>query len=200
MRPLPFSLRSGRGAVRLWTFPVGEKPVNVLCPGCGRSIVVEPQEMSLTLECARCGTRFVVRDHLEPAPLIPAPPIRQSPPSALAVLSAACPGCGRIIPLRSEEANWTIECAACDTRFVPATGLRFPPKPIQESRPSPPSFACPYCRTTSLPRIDHQVSQAGWVTFLVLFMGLCTLPVCWVPLLFMKDEIRRCVRCGMRLG
>jgi hypothetical protein len=35
--------------------------VNVTCPGCGRTIPLPPHELSLTIECAQCKTRFVPR-------------------------------------------------------------------------------------------------------------------------------------------
>ena len=61
-----------------------------------------------------------------------------------------------------------------------------------------PQFRCPFCRAKHRPRIESQVSQGGWVFFIVSL--LFCLPLFWIPLVFMKEEIRKCVACGMKLG
>jgi hypothetical protein len=56
---------------------VGDNPamVAVPCPGCGRAIWLPPNELSLTIECSKCATRFV------PVPVPSPPPVSQRPPS-----------------------------------------------------------------------------------------------------------------------
>ncbi len=44
--------------------------VLVSCPGCARSILLPPNELSWTIECSRCGMRFVP---VPPRPAAPAP-------------------------------------------------------------------------------------------------------------------------------
>src|SRR5579871_6572213 len=54
--------------------PAGpELLVNATCPGCGRTIPLQPHELSLTVECARCNTRFTPK-----GPGMP-PPVRHAP-------------------------------------------------------------------------------------------------------------------------
>jgi LITAF-like zinc ribbon domain len=71
------------------------------------------------------------------------------------------------------------------------------------SDPSPPaqrpavSFRCPYCKSHEIPAIEKTTSAIGWILGLLL---LPTLVFWWIPLVFMKDEHRRCRTCGMRLG
>ena len=60
-----------------------------------------------------------------------------------------------------------------------------------------PMFHCPYCHTTSLPRIERKVSTAGWVVFTLLL--LFTIIFCWIGL-FIKEDYRVCSQCGMKLG
>jgi hypothetical protein len=40
----------------------------VPCPGCGRAIELEPHEIGLTVECARCGQRFETKPARPPTP------------------------------------------------------------------------------------------------------------------------------------
>lgn len=66
--------------------------------------------------------------------------------------------------------------------------------------PSTAVFRCPYCQASGLPVVEHKVSTAGWVLFVLLLLSFIGIIVCWIPLVFMKDEVRRCRYCGMRLG
>jgi hypothetical protein len=51
--------------------------------------------------------------------LFPEPP--SAAPRPAAALTACCPGCGRAIPLNGpHELTLTLQCARCNTRFVPA--------------------------------------------------------------------------------
>jgi DNA-directed RNA polymerase subunit RPC12/RpoP len=45
--------------------------IAVGCPGCGRSVLLPPNELTWTIECSQCGTRFIPAG--TPAP--PQPPI-----------------------------------------------------------------------------------------------------------------------------
>jgi hypothetical protein len=58
--------------------PVDSSTTPVTCPGCGRAIPLQPHEVSVTIECARCGTRFV--RFVPGAPPAP-PPVRRQPPA-----------------------------------------------------------------------------------------------------------------------
>jgi hypothetical protein len=143
----------------------------IVCPGCGRRIGIPDAEMHLTIECARCDTRFNPMAASQPvervrvlcpgcqagirvpaamvgkrvscpkchhafeagpdgamAPDSPSIP----PPPRAGTVTATCPGCGRAIPLQPHELSLTIECARCNTWFVPA-GL---PPPVRREQPS----------------------------------------------------------------
>jgi hypothetical protein len=58
-------------------------------------------------------------------------------------------------------------------------------------------FRCPYCQHEGPPRIEKQISTAGWVVFVVLLI-FC-LPLFWIGLLIKEDK-RICAGCGTPLG
>jgi lipopolysaccharide-induced tumor necrosis factor-alpha factor len=59
-------------------------------------------------------------------------------------------------------------------------------------------FHCPFCGSEYPPVESEQISQAGWVLFVVLI--LFCIPLCWIPLISMKEKQRRCSDCGTKLG
>jgi len=61
----------------------------------------------------------------------------------------------------------------------------------------PVGFQCPYCQTTRTPTSRSEVSQAGWIVFVVLLVMTCFLCVIG---LFIRDKYRVCSQCKIRLG
>jgi DNA-directed RNA polymerase subunit RPC12/RpoP len=57
-------------------------------------------------------------------------------------------------------------------------------------------FVCPHCNTYSTPRSKEQISQSGWIIFIVLLFAFPFL--CWIGLL-MKEKITICGNCGKKL-
>src|SRR5262245_28505208 len=94
------------------------------CPTCNQPIELPAKVPGQKASCPSCGQRI----------LIPGPPPHATPapdPPTAGTLPAICPGCGRAIPLRPHELSKTIECARCDTRFVPSQPPGPPPVPRQ---------------------------------------------------------------------
>jgi predicted Zn finger-like uncharacterized protein len=125
----------------------------VVCPGCGRRIGIPDEEMDLTIQCARCVTRFKpaevpqrakrvrvicpdcqtgFRISLEMVGRRISCPKCQHAFEAVAgepgTITAACPGCGRAIPLWPHELSKTVHCARCNTHFRPAQPRTVPPE------------------------------------------------------------------------
>jgi hypothetical protein len=75
--------------------PVTSSPsagtIIVTCPGCGRAIPLEPHELSLTIECARCNIRFVPAATPAPARPPASTPLepQEDSPAVLALDQAA---------------------------------------------------------------------------------------------------------------
>lgn len=61
----------------------------------------------------------------------------------------------------------------------------------------PVGFQCPYCQTTRTPISRSEVSQVGWLVFVVLLITTCF--GCVVGL-FIRDNYRQCAQCKIRLG
>lgn len=59
------------------------------------------------------------------------------------------------------------------------------------------NFRCPRCGTNNLPIVTRQISTAGWITFGVLLVF--TFIFFWIGLL-MKEDVRVCSVCGLKLG
>ena len=62
------------------------------------------------------------------------------------------------------------------------------------------AFQCPYCSNEGLPYTQRKLSSNGWLCFVILL--LFCFPLFWLPFVIggFKEEIRKCVSCGMRLG
>ena len=63
--------------------------------------------------------------------------------------------------------------------------------------PAPVGFQCPYCRTTQAPTAKSEVSQLGWILFVVLLLMTCF--GCVIGLL-VRDHYQQCSHCKIRLG
>lgn len=59
-----------------------------------------------------------------------------------------------------------------------------------------PTFKCPFCGSDRLPVVTSKVSVAGWLLFL--FLG-CFIIGLLAPFV-LRDEVRTCASCGVRLG
>lgn len=59
---------------------------------------------------------------------------------------------------------------------------------------------CPVCSSEAGLFIDKRMSAGGWVLFVVLL--LFCFPLCWLPFVIdaCKEETRKCMSCGSRIG
>lgn len=66
----------------------------------------------------------------------------------------------------------------------------------RDDRPSRGGYRCPFCGTRRPPVIRQQISQTGWIVFVLLL--IFTVCLCWIGLLI-KEDVRTCSECGMKL-
>lgn len=62
-----------------------------------------------------------------------------------------------------------------------------------------PCFRCPFCRYRGAPVVSSKITTGGWIAFWVLLLSLVGALFCWVGLL-MREEVRSCAACRVRLG
>jgi uncharacterized protein YkwD len=119
--------------------------IRVLCPVCRKVLELADDTAGQVIPCQWCGKQMLVPasvlapkqanpTRIAPTRPHPAPPTVVEPPAPPpGQVVVGCPGCGRAISLPARELTMTIECARCDTRFVPAGCAAAPP-----STPAPP--------------------------------------------------------------
>jgi lipopolysaccharide-induced tumor necrosis factor-alpha factor len=114
-----------------------------------------------------------------------------SPGSAMVYAPGSAPGrqrdkecysCGRLV---DEFARYCPHCGAePDARRVPV-------------RTFGGRFHCPSCGSEEYPITESQIATAGWIVFAVMLV-FCW-PLFWIGLLI-KEDFRRCARCGAKVG
>ena len=146
------------------------------CPTCGTTLTAPDDAAGKVVQCPQCANRMMVPgpagvDELEQVEEVVPAPVHRPPPPAAA-------------PRRRAGEEDEYEDEGADDR----------PRRRRRGR-----FACPYCGSDAPPRDETQISSGGWVLFVVLLVFLCW-PVCWIPLITMKETVRKCGDCGTKLG
>jgi DNA-directed RNA polymerase subunit RPC12/RpoP len=104
-------------------------------------------------------------------------------------------------------------CPSCGSRAKPIQPAAAPPAggppalqgapPAVAPTPGVPLAtyvgACPYCGHQGPRLIQKQLSQGGWILFVVLLL-LC-FPLCWLPFVIdgCKDKTAKCAACGLKV-
>lgn len=132
------------------------------------------------------------------------------------MLNVTCP-CGFAGKIPESMVGKTIRCKQCGTQFTtlppddePLSYRQPPPiQPVFEEvaeepryepfRPYDPeaSFTCPFCKARGAPIVAQKVSTGGWICFALFF--LVCFPLFWIGLM-LKEDVRSCSSCGIRLG
>ena len=129
----------------------------------------------------------------------------------------ACPHCAhRFRLIEPEEASaGSSPSGAADAPTMPPVSSPIPNAPMpphehQTYQPAPSSpnltrvanapgsvpYSCPYCQTHAPPIWKSEVSQIGWIVFVILLLTTCVF--CFAGLLI-RDRYRVCSQCGIRL-
>jgi transcription elongation factor Elf1 len=125
-------------------------------------------------------------------------------------IKVKCPGCGGVLNVKDEMAGKRGKCPKCGQVIeIPvAEAAAEPVALVGEDAPQPEAvpagvgggFKCPFCGHQGPPTVKKKINAAGWVLFVVLL--LFCIPLCWLPFVLgaFKDEERKCVSCGTKLG
>lgn len=68
----------------------------------------------------------------------------------------------------------------------------------QQMQGPPGAPRCIHCGFQGLWTSTSKVSGGGWVLFVVLL--ICCFPLCWIPLIAMRETGRKCGQCGIIMG
>jgi hypothetical protein len=138
--------------------------------------------------------------------------------------SIQCPTCKGWIAADPQLAGQRVACPHCQGQLVMPGNAWTPPGPTASAAVPPGSepgfvnpsvspapgyappgaasfgFRCPYCGFQGPPVTKKKISIAGWVVFAALLF-MC-IPLCWLPFVVdgCKEEERRCVGCGSKVG
>ncbi len=185
-------------------------PISMICGSCGKKVRAPDSAAGMTATCPHCQARFQVPSGGqptiidEPSPISTAisdaKPIHLSGSSSMEG-SAVCPFCAETIKAGATK------CKHCGERLD--DNSEFDRRSARTSRNASRSnrdddggearsgFSCPFCKASTPPIIKNQISQTGWMVF-VLLLIFC-FPLCWIGL-FIRDDYRVCLSCGMKLG
>ena len=194
----------------------------IACPNCSASLQSDKLTHGKKAKCPHCQNIFVFMLPQQPGqpsyppplppplpPGLPAPPPQHWPPGAD---TFACPHCATAINGAGIAPGALAQCPNCRGQFTmpgqaaagyPAQGFpsqQYPapsfPGPTMNLRTQG-KFSCPFCHTSVPPRINKQISTAGWVMFVVLILFCFILaPIA----LFITEDYRSCSSCGIKLG
>lgn len=58
----------------------------------------------------------------------------------------------------------------------------------------PPPFQCRACGYAGHAKVISKITTGGWVLFVAMVLFLCW-PLCWLPLVFLRDRRCECPGC-----
>lgn len=196
-----------------------EPMIRYTCPKCKRGLESPASFAGTKLNCPGCNQRLQIPQPPPPAAAAPAnktvlglpenaaaspspPPSSTAPiqaeviepPAAPPALRESCLECGLDLTKRSRVQT----CPDCGAQFCSAQCYREHRYHAHDKRKKKRArdVECEYCGSTARPRITSQISEGGWVVFVILL--ILFFPLCWIGLLMTETRVR-CADCGARL-
>ena len=201
-----------------------ETMIHYSCPRCKKSLESPASFAGQKMNCPDCKQRLQIPQPSS-APAVPGlnktilateePPVGARPPSSrpaappvppvpvptvelVEEVSVArresCLECGLDISRRSRVQT----CPDCGSLFCSAGCYREHHRHAHDRKPAkrPRPVECDECGSRVPPRVSTQISQGGWIVFIVLLFFF--FPLCWIGLLMTETEYH-CRDCGARL-
>ena len=170
--------------------------VRFTCPFCSTVMQTTADRIGSEVACPECGYQFRLVENEKP----------QSSGSGIAAEAPTLPPGSTA----NSEAQNTVPVSK------PYGNHPSPSGPYGQSQPAPvvninqanpyhtpvapavgqARFSCPYCDSRRPPIWKSEVSQLGWIVFVILLMTTCFL--CFIGL-FIRDQYRVCADCKARL-
>ena len=152
--------------------------VRFACPRCSTVMQTGSDKVGYDVACPHCAHRFR---------LIEPDEVSAGPSSSGSAEAPTMPPVSSPMPKQPMPA------------YEPQT---FQPSPSGTnltrvaSVPGSVPYSCPYCQTHAPPIWKSEVSQIGWIVFVILLLTTCVF--CFAGLLI-RDRYRVCSQCGIRL-
>ena len=152
--------------------------VRFACPRCSTVMQTGADKVGFDVVCQHCSHRFR---------LIESDEASASQTSAVSGDAPTMPPVGSPVPNDARPAY--------DSRTYPSSpsGANLPQV---ANVPGAVPYSCPYCQTHAPPIWKSEVSQIGWIVFVILLLTTCVF--CFAGLLI-RDRYRVCSQCGIRL-
>jgi DNA-directed RNA polymerase subunit RPC12/RpoP len=200
-----------------------ERMIRYTCPRCKKSLESPASFAGRKLHCPDCNQRLQIPQPATPAePPVnktilataqefpPATELRAPPPIPVLELAESDERISRTGSAPATERQYCLECGAdlthrgrvqicadCQAVFCSAGCHRehnrhaHAPPPRRRSR----EMECARCGSTATPYTITKISDAGWITFIILL--ILFFPLCWIGLLMTEARLT-CVDCGAR--
>lgn len=154
--------------------------VRFACPRCQTLMQTQAEKVGHDVACPHCSHRFRL---VEPEPSIGAP-----------TRTDLSDGIDFGLEATNDRPVDKIAVPGATNSFGATKGFA----PVATSSAfRPVGFQCPYCQTTRSPIMRSEISQMGWLVFVVLLVTTCF--GCVVGF-FIRDKYRECSQCKIRLG
>lgn len=175
--------------------------VRFACPRCQTIMQTGSDKIGYDVACPQCTHRFKLVETRNQEPERTLPPSKASTAfnddSTIAPTNLANQSTGTssvpATPQQPPQQAKNSGVSNYDPYNAPGTAQVLGPAIETTSR----SFQCPYCQTSRPPRWKSEVSQTGWLVFVVLLLTTCFF--CFIGL-FIRDKYRECSKCKIRLG
>lgn len=163
--------------------------VRFSCPRCSTVMQTAADRVDSEVACPQCGYQFRLVENEKPAA-----------GSTVAADAPTLPPSNQGTPATTYSQNQDSTYSKPFSQPSPMQNYGQPgvsqfQTPAFHQQDGRTSYSCPYCGTTHPPTWKSEVSQLGWIVFVILLMTTCFL--CFIGL-FIRDRFRVCSNANCR--
>lgn len=153
--------------------------VRFACPRCSTVMQTGSDKIGFDVACPHCAHRFRL--------------IEQDNPSSSQPLASTSVDAPTMPPVNSPLHKAGVPLYDSRNLQPPPSASNMAPVPNAMGTVA---YSCPYCQTHAPPIWKSEVSQIGWIVFVILLLTTCVF--CFAGLMI-RDRYRVCSQCGIRL-